>query len=64
MATPFTLVAVAYALQLALRGPPAWRGGVLGALGELALASLVLGVLYAVNALDYPTAAVLASSPS
>ncbi len=59
MATPFTLVAVAYALQLALRGPPAWRGGVPGALGELALASLVLGVLYAVNALDYPTAAVL-----
>ena len=26
MATPFALVAVAYALQLALRGPPAWRG--------------------------------------
>ena len=61
MATPFALVAVAYALQVALAGPRGGRGSRALALaaGELVLAALVLGSLYAVNSLDFPTALVL-----
>jgi YYY domain-containing protein len=61
MATPFTLLAVALALQLALAGPriPGWGSGWGGAAGELALASLVVGPLFAVNPLDVPTALIL-----
>lgn len=63
MVTPFTLVAVAYAVQLALHGPPlsplrtagAWRRPI----AELLLASLVLGSLYATNSFDFPTACLL-----
>jgi YYY domain-containing protein len=60
MATPFALLALAFALQLALAGPrPAGRGGMLAAAGELALAALVVGSLYAISSLDFPTALVL-----
>lgn len=61
MATPFALVAVALALQLALAGPRIpWLGSGWGAaVGELMLASLVVGSLYAVNPLDVPTALIL-----
>jgi YYY domain-containing protein len=58
MATPFALLAAAYALQLALTGLPR-EGGRRRAAAELLLAALVLGSLYAVNTLDYPTALVL-----
>jgi YYY domain-containing protein len=61
MVTPFALVAVAYAVQLGLHGPPVWSGG--GAwrrpVAELLLASLVLGSLYALNSFDYPTACLI-----
>ncbi|MDQ3875330.1 MAG: DUF2298 domain-containing protein [Actinomycetota bacterium] len=61
MATPFALTALAFALQLALRGPrlPTTARTAVAAAGELLLAALVLGSLYAVNTLDFPTAAVL-----
>jgi YYY domain-containing protein len=55
MVTPFTLVAVAYAIQLGLRGPPLPRAS-RRATAELLLASLVLGALYALNSFDFPTA--------
>lgn len=68
MATPFAMTALAIALQLAVAGPrsplalpqqgkaietiaSAWFGPAL----ELAMAGLVVGALYAVNSLDYPT---------
>ena len=61
MATPFALTALAFAFQLALRGPrvPTTARTAVAAAGELLLAALVLGSLYAVNTLDFPTAAVL-----
>jgi YYY domain-containing protein len=52
MATPFALLAAAVAVQVALTGPRLRAA-------EVLLAGLVLGVLYGVNALDLPTAAVL-----
>ena len=52
MATPFALLAAAVAVQVALTGPRLRAAEVLPA-------GLVLGVLYGVNALDLPTAAVL-----
>jgi YYY domain-containing protein len=61
MVTPFALVSVAYAIQLALCGPPAvgrsrtWRRPAV----ELALAALVLGSLYATNSFDFPTACLI-----
>jgi YYY domain-containing protein len=61
LATPFALLAVMLALQLALAGPripghgSSWGATVM----ELALAALVVGPLYAINALDAPTAVVL-----
>ena len=54
MATPFALVALAFALQLALRGPAGVAWGRPGALAELALAALVLGALYAINSPRLP----------
>jgi len=61
MATPFALLAVAVSLQLALAGPrlPGWGSGWGAATGELLLAALVVGPLYAINALDVPTALIL-----
>lgn len=57
MATPFALVAVAYAVQLGVHGPPAWsRRNWRRPAAELLLAGLVLGSLYAVNSFDFPTA--------
>jgi YYY domain-containing protein len=60
LVTPFALVAVAYAVQLTVYGPPALErrnGPRIGA--ELALAALVIGGLYATNSFDYPTACIL-----
>jgi YYY domain-containing protein len=57
MATPFAMVALAYALQLALRGPRRpKRSRPWPAAAELLLASLVVGSLYAINTADYPPA--------
>ena len=57
MATPFALVAVAYAVQLGVHGPPEWsRTAWRRPLAELLLAALVLGSLYALNSFDFPTA--------
>jgi YYY domain-containing protein len=65
MAAPFALAALAFTMQLCLRGPRllqlqrirSW----IPAAGELALGALLLGSLYAVNSLDYPTALALAA---
>jgi YYY domain-containing protein len=57
IASPFVLVAVAYAMQLAIQGPPRRVTG--RAVAELAVAAVVLGALYAVNGLDFPTAAAI-----
>jgi YYY domain-containing protein len=57
LAVPFTLLAIALALRLALYGPELrlnLRAGV-----ELLLAALAVGVLYPLNSLDFPVAAVL-----
>ena len=61
LVTPFALVSLAYAVQLALHGPPQ-----LGAIrseprvaAELLLAALVLGSTYATNSFDFPTAVIL-----
>lgn len=57
LAVPFTLLAIALALRLALNGPHLrlnLRAGV-----ELLLAALAVGVLYPLNSLDFPVAAVL-----
>ena len=64
MATPFAMVALAYALQLVLRGPrlPERGRGWAFAAAELVLAALVVGSLYAINTADYPPAVALASA--
>src|SRR4051812_24270022 len=55
IALPFTVLAVAFALQIALRGP---RGDVVWrAVWEALAAALSLGVLYAINTWSYPVAA-------
>ena len=60
MVTPFALVAVAYAIQLGVHGPPAWgRRAWRRPVVELFLAALVLGSLYALNSFDFPTACVI-----
>jgi YYY domain-containing protein len=60
MVTPFALVAVAYAVQLGVHGPPAWgRNAWLRPAAELLLAGLVLGGLYAINSFDFPTACLI-----
>jgi YYY domain-containing protein len=56
MASPFALVAVAYAIQLAVSGPASQAAGRRRAAAELLLAGLVVGVLYAMNGFDFPTA--------
>jgi YYY domain-containing protein len=56
MAVPFALLGLAFALQLALNGPRSPRKPS-AAVPELALGALVLGSLYAINSLDFPTAA-------
>src|SRR3954471_12522731 len=58
LASPYFLVGIAYAMQLAIYGPGRWskRSGWALVSAELALAGLVLGVLYAANAADFPTA--------
>jgi YYY domain-containing protein len=61
MATPFALVTVAYAVQLALHGPPRWSraGPWRRPAAELLLAALVLGALYPINSFDFPTACLI-----
>ena len=55
LALPFTLVALAFALQVALSGP---RGdAVLRGVAEALAAGLAVGALYAVNSWSYPVAA-------
>ena len=55
LATPFALVVVAYAIQLAASGPPT-RERPRALVAELLLAALLLGSLYAINSFDFPTA--------
>src|SRR4051794_8910152 len=55
LALPFTLVALGFALQVALVGPrgdAVWRG-----VAEALAAGLAIGALYAVNSWSYPAAA-------
>ena len=55
LAVPFTLLALAFALQVLLRGPrgdAAWRG-----VAEALAAGLAVGSLYAINSWSYPVAA-------
>ena len=55
LAIPFTLLALAFALQVALDGPRgdlAWR-----AVAEALTAGLAVGALYAINSWSYPLAA-------
>ena len=55
LALPFTVVALAFALQVAIAGP---RGdAVLRGVAEALAAGLAVGVLYAVNSWSYPIAA-------
>ncbi len=55
LALPFTVVALAFALQVVLAGP---RGdAVLRGVAEALAAGLAVGVLYAVNSWSYPLAA-------
>jgi YYY domain-containing protein len=55
LALPFTVVALAFALLVALRGP---RGdAVLRGIAEALAAGLAIGALYAINSWSYPTAA-------
>jgi YYY domain-containing protein len=55
LAVPFTVLALAFALQVALAGPRgdvAWRS-----VAEALAAGLAVGVLYAINSWSYPLAA-------
>src|SRR5688500_7448403 len=55
LAIPFTLLALAFALQVALDGPrgdPAWRS-----VAEALTAGLAVGALYAINSWSYPVVA-------
>lgn len=64
LATPFALLALGFTMQICLTGPPRVRpkiGPIAAYTGELLCAALALGVLYATNSLDYPTAVVLAA---
>ncbi len=55
LALPFTVLALAFALQIALAGP---RGDVVWrAVGEALAAALAVGSLYAINSWSYPVAA-------
>ena len=55
LALPFTLLALAFALQVALAGPRA--DAALRAVAEALAAALALGALYAINSWSYPLAA-------
>ncbi len=64
IASPFFLLTIAYAMQLAIHGPPRarLRGGLRSTAApaaELVLAALALGSLYAINGLDFPVAATI-----
>jgi YYY domain-containing protein len=63
VAAPFALTALAFTMQLCLCGPLLPRRGESAswwrAAGFLGLGALLLGSLYALNTLDYPTAAAL-----
>ena len=61
LALPFTVVALAFALQVAIAGP---RGdAVLRGVAEALAAGLAVGVLYAINSWSYPvTAGLLAAA--
>ncbi len=62
LAVPFALTALGFTIQLCLNGPRlGWRdwNSRLATAGELVLGALLLGALYAVNSLDYPTAVAL-----
>ena len=65
LAAPFALTALAFAMQICLCGPRFGHGTLTAsrawAAAELLLGALVLGVLYAINSLDYPTAAAIAA---
>jgi YYY domain-containing protein len=55
LALPFTLVALGFVLQVALRGPrgdAVWRG-----VAEALAAGLAIGALYAINSWSYPVVA-------
>jgi YYY domain-containing protein len=55
LALPFTVLALAFALQVALAGP---RGDVVWrAVGEALVAGLAIGSLYAINSWSYPVVA-------
>ena len=55
LALPFTVLALAFALQVALRGPRGDAGVARGA--EALAAALAVGALYAINSWSYPVAA-------
>ena len=55
IALPFTVLAIAFAMQVALRGP---RGDALWrSVAEALAAALAIGALYAINSWSYPVAA-------
>lgn len=63
LAAPFALTALAFTMQVCLSGPRIARGARLArvaAVGELVLGALLLGVLYAMNSLDFVTGAIVA----
>jgi YYY domain-containing protein len=55
MAIPFSLLALAFGLQLAVAGPPPPPRG--PALLELGLSAIAIGTLYAINAWSFPVVA-------
>jgi len=57
LAIPFTLLAVAFALQVALAGPLVARSG--RAVAEVAAVAVCIGTLYAINSWSWPVAAVV-----
>ena len=61
LVTPFTLICIGYALQLALHGPPSSAGtrSTRRVVAELVVAALVVGALYPTNSFDLPTAALI-----
>jgi len=61
MAVPFALAVLLFSLQLAVAGPRRPSASFAAGAMELLLGGLVLGALYAINSLDYPTAAVIGS---
>jgi YYY domain-containing protein len=64
LAAPFALTALAFAMQTCLSGPRLGQGFLTASRGraaaELGLGATALGVLYAINSLDYPTTLTIA----